>query len=147
MKKLRVLDIEFENEIQPWEVPAFRGAVIESAGRKNILFHNHKRDKFVYSYPLIQYKRIGKKPHLVCIDDGVDEIISTRRLCHIAQTFSIFGNRMKSIELCIARFDEDTKEAFLDLYTKVDSGIEFDEDGKEVTLSTSDEEIFIEDDE
>ena len=74
MEKIRLLDIEFENEIQPWEVPAFRGAVIESAGRKNILFHNHKQDKFVYSYPLIQYKRIGKKPHLVCIEEGVDEI-------------------------------------------------------------------------
>jgi len=74
MNKIRVLDIEFENEIQPWEVPAFRGAIIESAGRKNILFHNHKQDKFVYSYPLIQYKRIGKKPHLVCVEDGVDEI-------------------------------------------------------------------------
>ncbi len=74
MQKIRVLDIEFENEIHPWEVPAFRGAIIESAGRKNIIFHNHKQDKFVYSYPLIQYKRIGKKPHLVCIEDGVDEI-------------------------------------------------------------------------
>ena len=74
MKKIRLLDIEFENEIQLGEVSAFRGAVIESAGRKNIIFHNHKKDKFVYSYPLIQYKRIGKKPHLVCIEDGVDEI-------------------------------------------------------------------------
>ncbi len=55
-------------------------------------------------------------------DDGVDEVISTRRLCHIAQTFSIFNDRMKAIDLCTARFDEDTKEAFLDLYTKVDSG-------------------------
>lgn len=74
MKTIRVLDISFENEIKPWEVPAFRGAVIETAGKKNIIFHNHKQDKFVYSYPLIQYKRIGKKPHLVCIDEGVDEI-------------------------------------------------------------------------
>lgn len=54
-------------------------------------------------------------------DDGVDEVISTRRLCHIVQTYSIFKDRMKSIELCINRFDTDTKEAFLDLYTKVDS--------------------------
>lgn len=58
-------------------------------------------------------------------DDGVDEVISTRRLCHIAQTFSIFNNRSKSIDMCIARFDEDTKEAFLDLYSKVDAGAEF----------------------
>ena len=56
-------------------------------------------------------------------DEGVDEVISTRRLCHIAQTFSIFGNRTKAIDLCIARFDEDTKSAFLDLYSKVDDGV------------------------
>ena len=56
-------------------------------------------------------------------DDGVDEVISTRRLCHIVQTFSIFDNRMKAIDMCISRFDTDTKEAFLDLYTKVDSGV------------------------
>jgi len=59
-------------------------------------------------------------------DDGVDEIISTRRLCHIVQSFTIFNNKMKAINLCIARFDEDTKEAFLDLYTKVDSGAQLD---------------------
>ena len=57
-------------------------------------------------------------------DDGVDEVISTRRLCHIAQTFSIFKNRAKAIDLCIARFDEDTKSAFLDLYSKVDAGVQ-----------------------
>ena len=56
-------------------------------------------------------------------DEGVDEVISTRRLCHIAQTFSIFNNRAKAIDLCIARFDEDTKSAFLDLYSKVDDGV------------------------
>ena len=58
-------------------------------------------------------------------DDGVDEVVSTRRLCHIVQTFSIFGDRMKAINLCINRFDDDTIEAFLDLYTKIDSGVEF----------------------
>ena len=55
-------------------------------------------------------------------DDGVDEVVSTRRLCHITQSFAIFGNKLKAIDLCISRFDDDTKEAFLDLYTKVDSG-------------------------
>jgi len=54
-------------------------------------------------------------------DGGVDEIISTRRLCHIVQSFSIFNDRQKSIELCVNRFDEDTKEAFIDLYSKVDT--------------------------
>jgi len=54
-------------------------------------------------------------------DDGVDEVISTRRLCHIVQTFSIFNRRDKAIDLCISRFDDDTKDAFLDLYSKVDA--------------------------
>jgi len=56
-------------------------------------------------------------------DDGIDELISTRRLCHIVQTFSIFDDRMKAIQLCVNRFDNDTKEAFLDLYSKVDVSV------------------------
>jgi midasin (ATPase involved in ribosome maturation) len=57
-------------------------------------------------------------------DQGaVDEIISTRRLVHIAKAFKIFKNRMKAIELCVNRFDADTKEAFIDLYTKVDAKV------------------------
>ena len=78
-------------------------------------------------------------------DDGVDEVISTRRLCHIAQTFSIFNDRMKAIDLCTARFDEDTKEAFLDLYTKVDSGA-ITEDTPDVS-GEHDEVTILEEDE
>lgn len=54
-------------------------------------------------------------------DGGIDEVISTRRLCHIAQTFAIFKDRKKSIDLCVSRFDEDTRAAFVDLYTKIDA--------------------------
>ena len=57
-------------------------------------------------------------------DGGVDELISTRRLDHIVKAFAIFGDKMKSIELCVARFDDETKESFLDLYTKVDAGVD-----------------------
>ena len=58
-------------------------------------------------------------------DQGaVDEIISTRRLVHIAKAFKIFDDRMKAIELCVARFDADTKLAFLDLYSKVDAKVD-----------------------
>ena len=64
-------------------------------------------------------------------DDGVDEVISTRRLCHIVQTFSIFNKRDKAIDLCISRFDEDTKSAFLDLYTKVDEDALADVDNED----------------
>jgi len=53
---------------------------------------------------------------------GCDEVISTRRLVHIAKTYSVFGDKMKSIALCLNRFDDDTKVSFTDLYTKVDAG-------------------------
>lgn len=53
--------------------------------------------------------------------EAIEEVISTRRLCHIAQTFAIYGDRSRSIQLCIARFDTDTRNAFLDLYSKLDA--------------------------
>ena len=56
-------------------------------------------------------------------DGGVDEVISTRRLDHIAKAFAIFEDKMLAIEMCVSRFDEDTKESFIDLYTKVDAGV------------------------
>ncbi len=56
-------------------------------------------------------------------DGGVDEIIATRRLVHIANAFAIFGDRLKAVELCISRFDEDTKLAFKDLYEKCDASV------------------------
>ena len=61
-------------------------------------------------------------------DGGVDEVISTRRLDHIVKAFAIFGDKMQSIELCVARFDEDTKASFLALYTKIDAGVLTSED-------------------
>ena len=57
-------------------------------------------------------------------DGGVDDIISTRRMCHIVQTFSIFGDKMKAIELCVNRFDADTRSGFIDLYEKIDAEID-----------------------
>ena len=56
-------------------------------------------------------------------EGGTDEIISTRRLVHIAKAYTIFKDRMKAITLCVNRFDEETKTAFLDLYTKVDAKV------------------------
>jgi hypothetical protein len=53
-------------------------------------------------------------------ESAIDEIISTRHLVHIAKTYEIFSNKKKAIELCINRFDDDTKTAFLDLYSKID---------------------------
>jgi len=56
-------------------------------------------------------------------DGCVDEVISTRCLDHIVKAFVILGDKMQCIELCVARFDEDTKASFLDLYTKIDAGV------------------------
>jgi hypothetical protein len=53
-------------------------------------------------------------------DGGIDEIISTRRLTHIVRAFSIFGKRMKAIEVCVNRFDDETKTSFIELYDKID---------------------------
>ena len=60
-------------------------------------------------------------------DGGIDEVIATRRLVHISNAFAIFKDRMKAIEMCVNRFDEDTKTSFLDLYSKIDAGVDVDE--------------------
>lgn len=60
-------------------------------------------------------------------DGGCDEVISTRRLVHIVETYGIFGDKMKAITLCLNRFDDDTKASFVDLYTKVDAGASAEE--------------------
>ena len=74
-------------------------------------------------------------------DGGVDEVISTRRLDHIVKAFAIFGDKMKSIELCVARFDEDTKVSFMDLYTKIDAGVDVEtETSEEVEVEAETEE-------
>ena len=74
-------------------------------------------------------------------DGGVDELISTRRLDHIAKSFSIFKDKQKSIELCVSRFDQDTKESFLDLYSKIDAGVNpLEENTPEETLEDMVEE-------
>lgn len=69
-----ILTILFGNEIQPFEVSLFRGAVINSLDEKLLLFHNHEGDKLRYSYPLIQYKRIGGKAAIVCLKQGTEDI-------------------------------------------------------------------------
>jgi len=53
-------------------------------------------------------------------DGGIEEIISTRRLVHIIRAYSIFGNKAKAIDVCTARFDDETKMSFIELYDKVD---------------------------
>ena len=91
---------------------------------KNILTkHAHKYDvedsEFIEK--LVSWSTVIRKTY---DDDAIDEVVSTRRLCHIVKTHSVFNDRAKSIELCINRFDSETKTAFLDLYTKIDESAE-----------------------
>lgn len=75
MKKIKYLKIEFDGNLKPYEIPAFRGAIARKAGLENELFHNHRPEGgFIYSYPLIQYKTFKGHPTLLCIDQGIDEI-------------------------------------------------------------------------
>jgi len=83
--------------------------VLNSVGKKD--------DKFVDN--LTTWADVIRKTYF---DGGVDEIISTRRLVHITQAYSIFNDKLKSIQVCTNRFDDDTKNSFVELYTKVDSG-------------------------
>ncbi len=83
-------------------------------------------------------------------DGGVDEIISTRRLVHIVQAYAIFKDKLKAIEVCTNRFDEDTKNSFVELYQKVDGGataesIAEDQRKAEVAQQVKDEESESED--
>ena len=75
----------------------------------------------VFADNLVKWAEVIRKTFF---DGGVDEVISTRRLDHIVKAFAIFNDKMKSIELCVARFDDETKGSFMDLYTKIDSGID-----------------------
>ena len=71
-------------------------------------------------------------------DGGIDEVIATRRLVHISNAFAIFKDRMKSIEMCVNRFDEDTKTSFLDLYSKIDAGVDVEETTEEEVSEEAD---------
>jgi MoxR-like ATPase len=68
-------------------------------------------------------------------EEATDEVISTRRLVHIAKTYGVFHDRVKSIELCLNRFDDDTKMSFLDLYNKLDADINKPEETVQATTT------------
>ena len=60
-------------------------------------------------------------------DGGVDEVISTRRLVHIIRAYAIFSDRVKAIQVCLNRFDDETKQSFLELYDKIDNEVDISE--------------------
>jgi hypothetical protein len=104
---------------QPYATVATETKIIKAAMKK----YGAEDNEFAAN--LVTWADVIRKTFF---DGGVDEVISTRRLDHIVKAFAIFGDKMKAIELCVARFDEDTKESFLDLYTKIDAGINVGEE-------------------
>ena len=87
---------------------------LKSTGKSDVKFAKN----------LVTWADVIRRPYF---DGGVDEIISTRRLVHIAEAYGIFKNKMKAISVCTNRFDDDVKTSFVDLYSKVDSGASVDE--------------------
>ncbi len=74
-------------------------------------------------------------------DGGVDEIISTRRLVHVIQAYAIFNKKMKAVEVCTNRFDDDTKNSFIELYTKVDAGASAEQIAEQQRQADLDEQM------
>ena len=90
-----------------------------------ILKHHSEDEDFIEK--LVKWARVIRKTYE---NGGIDEIISTRRLVHICEAHRIFGDKLKAINLCVSRFESHTKEAFVDLYTKIDSNaLNLDSDG------------------
>jgi hypothetical protein len=119
---------------QPYASPAIETKIVLGAMKK----YGSVDEEFAKN--LVTWADVIRKTFY---DGGVDEVISTRRLDHIVKAFTIFGDKMQSIELCVARFDEDTKDSFLDLYTKIDAGLlETEEDGPEESLAEITEDAF-----
>ena len=101
----------------------YPSASIEEKILVNTLAKSGKKDKD-FCKKLVTWADVIRKTYF---DGGVDEIISTRRLVHIIQAYSIFNKKVKAIEVCTNRFDDDTKNSFMELYTKVDAGASADQ--------------------
>ena len=80
-------------------------------------------------------------------EGAVDEIITTRRLIDITKSFSIFHDRMKSVVMCLERFDDETRESFVDFYTKVDAGVSMEDLMNEESESFNEEDEKVEEEE
>lgn len=90
----------------------------------------HHLDDVDFIEKLVKWASVIRKTNE---NGGVDEIISTRRLVHIAETYNVFKNKLKAIELCCSRYETHVKDSFIDLYKKVDANLIIDENGDVVS--------------
>jgi len=110
LKRIRFLTLRFDTDLYEYELPAFRGAVSELAGREHPLFHNHLgADQFLYRYPVIQYKRMGSNPAIVCLEEGVDEI---HHVFNNASWDVQIGNRPVTLTVKDLRMNQFTMQAW-----------------------------------
>ena len=109
--------------------------------KKQLATHEIVEDNFVDN--LVKWADVIRKSFN---EGAVDEIITTRRLIDVVKSYSIFSDKMKAITLCLERFDDETRDSFADLYTKVDAGVSFNEDGSELNNNVINEEEKNEDD-
>lgn len=108
---INTLIVKFKKQIPQWEIPLFRGAIIEAASDCNcLLFHNHQGDGFRYGYPLIQYKCIRGQASLVCVGEGVEEIGAFfRNMLLLMPVVLLFRNSIhdkKKTSILVARLVE-----------------------------------------
>lgn len=108
----------------------------EAKVEKKILNHHLDDEQFIDD--LIKWTQVIRQTYE---QGAVDELISTRRLVHIAKTFNIFKDKKKAIELCVSRFDTETKNSFIDLYTKVTNPELDAEEAVVVESATKDDEF------
>ena len=86
--------------------------------------YDKRSGKIWYNNELVDWADVIRKTFFAC-DGTLEEIVSTRRLVHIIRAYAIFKNKAKAIEVCVNRFDDETKQAFMELYDKVDADVEF----------------------
>ena len=100
-------------------------------------FGKHGIEDSEFAKNLVKFADVVRKTYA---EGGVDEIISTRRLVHIVGAYAIFDDKLKAIEMCVARFDDETKSSFVDLYSKIDAGVELETMNQDPEDSGDDDE-------
>ena len=100
--------------------------------KKQFDLHEISADDFVDK--LVKWADVIRKSFK---EGAVDEIVTTRRLIDITKSYSIFNDKMKAVTMCLERFDDETREAFTDLYTKIDAGVDLNPEEENVEAETN----------
>ena len=106
-------------------------------------FGKHGIEDADFAKNLVKFADVVRKTFA---EGGVDEIISTRRLVHIVGAYAIFDDKLKAIEMCVARFDDETKTSFVDLYSKIDAGVDIETMNQEPEDGDDDDDDELKDD-